>query len=129
MPVTVLASSFKGGVAILYSSSQNSLCEGACRLSLGGEVVAILYSSSQNSLDIFDEEIRRIYSAFVAILYSSSQNSLIDLKEVYGETAKLDLVAILYSSSQNSLMKNETKHLDIISLMSQSFIHQVRILL
>ena len=47
------AAFLKGGgeVAILYSSSQNSLGEGnEVSLTGAGPVVAILYSSSQNSL-------------------------------------------------------------------------------
>jgi len=90
----------------------------------------------------------------VAILYSSSQNSLgsmkkivINLQEIYGESQsfihqvrilssgrarKLTYtspvtVAILYSSSQNSLAP-VWLYLKVCHALSQSFIHQVRIL-
>ena len=65
------------------------------------EQVAILYSSSQNSLaELADEFGVRVANVEVAILYSSSQNSLGARK---GPPRRKRRVAILYSSSQNSL--------------------------
>ena len=63
-------------VAILYSSSQNSLCLTASSRDCRFMAVAILYSSSQNSLGILTMCRRSILQRSVAILYSSSQNSL-----------------------------------------------------
>ena len=63
-------------VAILYSSSQNSLLISSLPTDDGRYKVAILYSSSQNSLPVTGEVVIFDHDPHVAILYSSSQNSL-----------------------------------------------------
>ena len=146
------------GVAILYSSSQNSLLWTA-EVSNGAVsndyCVAILYSSSQNSLHK-RAEIKKFSRS------SASRNPLF-IKSEFSQSEKTRAetcqgkrkVAILYSSSQNSLgicprgvsaprgrppsrnplfiksefsreygKRKEKTETD----MSQSFIHQVRIL-
>ena len=132
-----------------FSHSARAGCGQGCP----GESVAILYSSSQNSLILSVETEKDIIPSKVAILYSSSRNSLLELSS-YEEVELVSpsqsfihqvrilshrghmsvghsyapwTVAILYSSSQNSLMRiqnTEGSH----HWMSQSFIHQVRIL-
>ena len=88
-------------VAILYSSSQNSLLPSSLSLATTRRGRNPLFIKSEFSLEKYVTLASNL--AGVAILYSSSQNSLnkvtIDLKGLYGDVA----VAILYSSSQNSL--------------------------
>jgi len=96
-------------VAILYSSSQNSLQKSGKQKDRGMGV-AILYSSSQNSLSLLND--KGIYIEWAERcrnpLFIKSEFSL----DNPGSLACLDYpggirgeVAILYSSSQNSLCK------------------------
>ena len=94
----------------------------------GGCCVAILYSSSQNSLKTPSSP-SQPSDGGVAILYSSSQNSLMCTLALHNVCLRLFQVAILYSSSQNSLFEG-TPCVCFVDEKgkSQSFIHQVRIL-
>ena len=96
-------------VAILYSSSQNSLLKWSFFKQYPG-------SGGRNPLFIKSEFSRACAQAIVclarngrgvAILYSSSQNSLNFLKCALYQRRR-SLVAILYSSSQNSLSTSAT---------------------
>ena len=92
--------------------------------------VAILYSSSQNSLFGTVKTIPLLhFGVEVAILYSSSQNSL--GLPPYGCISKSRTPCTggrnpLFIKSEFSL--GGEQHLDDNSILSQSFIHQVRIL-
>jgi len=145
------------GVAILYSSSQNSLREWLIWKKF---IIMILrrnplFIKSEFSLSYFGLLVFLYFLYLVAILYSSSQNSLYWLTFIYNRwkrgvssqsfihqvrilsrdspiKAVLDgfYVAILYSSSQNSLSMTISWRppISLLSITSQSFIHQVRIL-
>ena len=140
-------------VAILYSSSQNSLRDTElsepssrwrCRnpLFIKSEfsppkkwLISSLQTDDGRSQS-FIHQVRILSSSFskfagrrflsVAILYSSSQNSL--SRGRWARPRPAAGVAILYSSSQNSLLKIHITIIHTEGVPSQSFIHQVRIL-
>jgi len=92
-----------------------------------GEVVifdvAILYSSSQNSLFR-----TRDLCSIKSCLSQSFIHQVRILSQILRACQRaVSWVAILYSSSQNSLIQR-TKHNSALFTESQSFIHQVRIL-
>ena len=76
-----------GHVAILYSSSQNSLTMVPFVSDVSGSAVAILYSSSQNSLTKAMSSVEKMNPLKVAILYSSSQNSLMCSERKRGQSS------------------------------------------
>jgi len=111
------------GVAILYSSSQNSLMPWGMCVSWPMESVAILYSSSQNSLSLSSVRTRKLS------LSAQSRNPLFIKSEFSPRETKLSsqalglCVAILYSSSQNSL-----DTVNLLTSITSSRSHRVAIL-
>ena len=113
-------------VAILYSSSQNSLRLCKC--------FSTFRRKSRNPLFIKSEfspltaGTAQSWTAVVAILYSSSQNSLVSNTSM---TIRFSMVSVsrnpLFIKSEFSLVLLGVALSEIVWL-SQSFIHQVRIL-
>ena len=114
-------------VAILYSSSQNSLIVIAAALYFGGHFM------SQS----FIHQVRILSPSFISgrsWSFSFSRNPLF-IKSEFSRNDQLAGylwrrerdVAILYSSSQNSLLLKADEVATMLGV-SQSFIHQVRIL-
>jgi len=91
--------------------------------------VAILYSSSQNSLGEWSHPYRpSACMDVVAILYSSSQNSLVGSPVTQEDMNNVQSRNPLFIKSEFSpTMRTKTAY-EVTSEKSQSFIHQVRIL-